>query len=96
MYYQTEAETNAIKAYHDDPWSASDDEKEEHLAITEESVNKEGGDIELKDMSAESETQFEGGGSKNNPKKKQNAKKNGNSQGILALILSCGSKSNSD
>jgi len=63
MYYHfdNEIEQKAIHAYHHDPWSDSEDEDQEHLAITDGSVVKEGGEIELGQINSSRDSQFEGG-----------------------------------
>jgi len=85
MFYYQETEQAALKAYFQDP--ETEDEAEESQEIA-----REGGEIEMSQLSHDDQM-YEGG----KRQKKKSYKKDDNSGGIMSNILSCfGNKSKSE
>lgn len=89
----SELETNALHAYHNDP----ETESEEEFDRDQRSILHEGGAIEMGPINTSGDVAYEGGGSKADGKKGKPSKKgNQSSPGFLQMLLSCGSKGHVD
>ena len=86
MFYYEETEQAALKAYFEDP--VTEDEAEDSQEIA-----REGGEIEMRQLSHD-DMMYEGGSKR---KKNKPYNKDDNNGGIMANILSCfGNKSKSE